>query len=166
MKVAYEVRSSTNVELWQYVCAHPQQAGSGLAPYDGYSLLAAVICAVVPCALAMKSPLFLLRTAGTLLHIQDWAVVRDIVNHEWRVQSSDAADQGRTYLRPRFVKGCSFHFMQPAGAQHTQQQSISHLMDGQLTRAAHTCALALSRAAPFNSCSQQVRSTCSSMLIS
>jgi hypothetical protein len=51
--------------------------------------------------------------------MQDWAVVRDIVNHEWRVQSSDAADQGRTYLHPRFVKGCSFHFMQPAGAQHS-----------------------------------------------
>jgi hypothetical protein len=49
--------------------------------------------------------------------LQDWEVARDVVNHEWRVQSDDAADQGRTYLRPRFIKGCSFHFMQPAGGQ-------------------------------------------------
>lgn len=55
--------------------------------------------------------------------LQDWAVVRDVVNHEWRVQGDDAASRDRTYLRPRFVKGCSFYFMQPAGVQHTTQQA-------------------------------------------
>lgn len=58
---------------------------------------------------------------------EDWAVVRDVVNHEWRVQGDDAASRDRTYLRPRFVKGCSFYFMQPAGTESSEELSHIHL---------------------------------------
>lgn len=53
------------------------------------------------------------------LAYEDWAVVRDKVNHEWRMTPGNAAstvgNSERAFLRPRFIKGCSFHFMKPAG---------------------------------------------------
>lgn len=67
--------------------------------------------------------------AALLLHLlvpyilQDWQVVRDVVEHEWRHASlyntaSPQAGQKR-FLKPRFIQGCSFNFMQPAGAAAT-----------------------------------------------
>jgi hypothetical protein len=55
---------------------------------------------------------------------QDWKVVRDVVEHEWRHASlyNTASPQAGTkrFLKPRFIQGCSFNFMQPAGAARWQ----------------------------------------------
>jgi hypothetical protein len=57
------------------------------------------------------------------LPLQDWQVVRDLVNHEWRHPSlyNTANPQAGTkrYLLPKFIQGCSFNFMQPAGQTDT-----------------------------------------------
>ena len=46
-------------------------------------------------------------------------MVRDVINHEWRHRSlyNDVPQQAgeKRYLAPRFIQGCSFNFMQPAG---------------------------------------------------
>jgi hypothetical protein len=51
--------------------------------------------------------------------LQDWVVVRDVVNHEWRhpsLYNTDDMQPGqKRFLQPRFIQGCSFNFMQPAG---------------------------------------------------
>lgn len=47
-------------------------------------------------------------------------MARDVINHEWRQGADGGSIDGgavgaRTFLKPRFIQGCSFHFMQPAG---------------------------------------------------
>lgn len=46
-------------------------------------------------------------------------MVRDVVNHEWRhpsLYNTDDMQPGqKRYLQARFIQGCSFNFMQPAG---------------------------------------------------
>jgi hypothetical protein len=65
--------------------------------------------------------------------VQDWRVVRDVVNHEWRHPSlynntsSASAPGHKRYLAPRFIQGCSFNFMQPAGSESSEELSHIHL---------------------------------------
>lgn len=64
--------------------------------------------------------------------LQDWVVVRDVVNHEWRhpsLYNSDDMQPGqKRYLQPRFIQGCSFNFMQPAG----QSRRLNYCSSGWL----------------------------------
>jgi hypothetical protein len=57
-------------------------------------------------------------------------VVRDVVNHEWRHTSlyNTANPQAGTkrYLLPKFIQGCSFNFMQPAG--QTDRCYVQHTL--------------------------------------
>lgn len=56
------------------------------------------------------------------LAYEDWATVRDVINHDWSAQASAAAAATavgirapRAFVSPRFIQGSSFHFMTPAG---------------------------------------------------
>lgn len=123
-------------------CASPRHLQSASAPSPASTPLAGCASYALPCA-STAAPSCHLRASRTWrirmppasctqanatflalcmkLAYEDWPVVRDIVSHEWRMHDEGAASSGgagkpRSYLRPRFVKGCSFHHMQPAGA--------------------------------------------------
>lgn len=65
------------------------------------------------------------------LAYEDWLVVRDVINHEWRHRSlySDVPREAgeKRFLAPRFIQGCSFNFMQPAGSESSEELAQIHL---------------------------------------